>query len=201
VSSSIPGLVNSLNYWLTQQSSRTTRNTLKYHNPSVLASEVDDMISNLSDLFGGPNIRNQNRAAQDALQHMSDDMVIQLAEMSGAPTKCPGPKSPRARAEWLLKARDVLGMMANNNMERGNIPPPGLEIETVFYEKFRAFVPPPGLREGGLFAEIWMAFREAENGGNKIERKLPKGAFSKVFGRKLLIGVILLTTASSRLAL
>jgi hypothetical protein len=182
-------MIKSLEYWLTVQPFRTTQTTLKYHDPSVLEADIKKLTSDssMSNSFINQTQefhRDKTAATEEALSNFTEDQIIKMGEGSGLPTKCPGPDLPEAREKWIKEAKKVISELICERMDQ-NIPE-GVETESLFYERYRAFIPPASLLEKGLLNDIWTAFREVEKDG-KITKKLPKGISSKVCGLQVLL--------------
>ncbi|THU91070.1 hypothetical protein K435DRAFT_968380 [Dendrothele bispora CBS 962.96] len=171
VPSSIPGMIKSLEYWKTKRGEKSTRQVLHVHDPSAAAAGADMMMESFPDLFAGgefQDMHNEFTQSRDLVSKMPEELVIEAVEKH-TPTKCPGPNNPGARAEWLETARSLLRDVMGPVMQ-GHIPAPGLEFETIFYQRMKAFVPPRRLREEAL-DDLWATFRQAETGHTPESKK------------------------------
>lgn len=170
VNTSLAGILDSLSYWDTRLSSRTTLGMLAHHKYDQDEKLSEDILPPGVSLkvppgFKEPLDSNQRRAliALTAMAYkMSDEEVI--VSLQGRVSKpCPGTGSPQKRKEWLDYAREmIIGAMMLQAEANGfsTSAPAEFDSEAMWYSEMRIFVPPPVLRarHEGL-DDAWKSFR------------------------------------------
>ncbi|EEB89828.1 hypothetical protein MPER_12038, partial [Moniliophthora perniciosa FA553] len=155
IPSSIPDIIESLDYWLSDLGGRTARRLMQVYDRQMEHHPSRTMFGSNPDLPGPYQEmmlkvqREQEENAKNIVQRMTEEGIIkQTGRMTGFP-KCPSPDKLEERREWFNMARNILSELAMQVFKSSKNGPPKSSArasERHGFGRLPTFIPPRILR-------------------------------------------------------